>query len=44
MDEALETFGPGTDGVEPLLKTQASGPQPINFYPRGTRPAVAEAH
>jgi len=44
MDEALETFGPGADGVEPLLKTQASGPQPINFYPRGTRPAVAAAH
>ena len=44
MDEALETFGPGADGVEPLLKPQASGPQPINFYPRGTRPAVAEVH
>jgi len=40
MDEALETFGPGADGVEPLLKPQGSGPQPINFYPRGTRPAV----
>ena len=40
MDEALETFGPGADGVEPLLKPQSSGPQPINFYPRGTRPAV----
>jgi nitrate reductase delta subunit len=34
MDEALETFGPGADGVEPLLKPQAPGPQPINFYPR----------
>lgn len=34
MDEALETFGPGADGVEPLLKTLASGPQPINFYPK----------
>jgi nitrate reductase delta subunit len=43
MDEALETFGPGADGVEPLLKPQ-SGPQPINFYPRGTRPAAAEVH
>jgi nitrate reductase delta subunit len=43
MDEALETFGPGADGVEPLLKPQAPGPQPINFYPRGTRPA-AVAH
>ena len=40
MDEALETFGPGADGVEPLLKPQTSGPQPINFYPRGTRPTV----
>jgi nitrate reductase delta subunit len=40
MDEALETFGPGADGVEPLLKPQTLGPQPINFYPRGTRPAV----
>jgi nitrate reductase delta subunit len=43
MDEALETFGPGADGVEPLLKPQGSGPQPINFYPRGTRPVVAAA-
>lgn len=36
MDEALETFGPGVDGVEPLLKPHAGGPQPINFYPKGT--------
>ncbi|RLM53092.1 nitrate reductase molybdenum cofactor assembly chaperone, partial [Halobellus sp. Atlit-31R] len=38
MDEALETFGPGADGVEPLLKPApvAHGPQPINFYPQGT--------
>jgi nitrate reductase delta subunit len=34
MDEALETFGPGVDGVEPLLKTFAGGPQPVNFYPK----------
>jgi len=34
MDEALETFGPGADGVEPLLKTMAGGAQPINFYPK----------
>ena len=34
MDEALETFGPGADGVEPLLKTLAGGAQPINFYPK----------
>lgn len=36
MDEALETFGPGADGVEPLLQTHAGGAQPINFYPKGT--------
>lgn len=34
MDEALETFGPGADGVEPLLKPAANGTQPINFYPQ----------
>jgi nitrate reductase delta subunit len=39
MDEALETFGPGVDGVEPLLKPAAGGVQPINFYPRAPRPA-----
>jgi nitrate reductase molybdenum cofactor assembly chaperone NarJ/NarW len=40
MDEALETFGPGADGVEPLLKrgvSGANGAQAINFYPKGTR-------
>lgn len=36
MDEALETFGPGADGVEPLLQVHAGGAQPINFYPKGT--------
>ncbi len=36
MDEALETFGPGADGVEPLLQAHAGGAQPINFYPKGT--------
>lgn len=45
MDEALETFGPGADGVEPLLKPAAAGgAQPINFYPRGTRPVAPAAH
>jgi nitrate reductase delta subunit len=35
MDEALETFGPGADGVEPLLKTSGvPGTHPINFYPK----------
>ena len=35
MDEALETFGPGADGVEPLLKaTGIPGTHTINFYPK----------
>lgn len=34
MDEALETFGPGADGIEPLLQAQPDGVQQINFYPR----------
>jgi nitrate reductase delta subunit len=41
MDEALETFGPGADGVEPLLKTMPGGAQAINFYPK--RPAAGAA-
>jgi nitrate reductase molybdenum cofactor assembly chaperone NarJ/NarW len=41
MDEALETFGPGMDGVEPLLKTGCSGTQPVNFYPKAARAAAA---
>ncbi|WP_024302139.1 nitrate reductase molybdenum cofactor assembly chaperone [Pseudogulbenkiania sp. MAI-1] len=38
MDEALETFGPGVDGVEPLL-TPTLRPQiaPVNFYPQRPR-------
>ena len=36
MDEALETFGPGEDGVEPLLKPSTT--QSIHFFPR--RPAM----
>lgn len=43
MDEALETFGPGADGVEPLLKKAAGGVQPINFYPKGSRAAAGMA-
>ncbi len=35
MDEALETFGPGADGVEPLLKNYTGSGQTINFYPKG---------
>ena len=30
MDEALETFGPSVEGVEPLLNKPAVAP--INFY------------
>ena len=41
MDEALETFGPGADGVEPLLKTNVGGSQPINFYPKAPSAAAA---
>lgn len=40
MDEALETFGPGADGVEPLLGRHAGGAQPINFYPKGAHRAA----
>lgn len=43
MDEALETFGPGADGIEPLLKPggMAGGPggtHPVNFYPKAAAP------
>lgn len=41
MDEALETFGPSADGVEPLLKTQPGAAQPINFYPKAAARAAA---
>ena len=42
MDEALETFGPGADGVEPLLKnTGVPGTHPINFYPKARVAAAA---
>ncbi|QEI04826.1 nitrate reductase molybdenum cofactor assembly chaperone [Pigmentiphaga aceris] len=34
MDEAMETFGVGPDGAEPLLRTMPSGPQPLRFHPR----------
>lgn len=39
MDEAMETFGPGADGVEPLLKPSLSGTHTVQFYPR-----AASAH
>jgi nitrate reductase delta subunit len=43
MDEALETFGPGADGVEPLLKNQGAmsavqpSVHPVRFYPKAAR-------
>jgi nitrate reductase delta subunit len=44
MDEALETFGPGADGIEPLLKPNmpnmslGGGAHPVNFYPKAAAP------
>jgi nitrate reductase delta subunit len=43
MDEALETFGPSADGVEPLLKNLGTGVQPINFHPTARRAAPQKA-
>lgn len=37
MDEALETFGPSVEGVEPLLKPTMPGVATVNFYPKGHR-------
>lgn len=35
MDEAMETFGTGADGVEPLLRPfSGDGAQAVRFYPR----------
>lgn len=34
MDEALETYGVGVDGVEPLLRPQRSDAQVVQFHPR----------
>ena len=47
MDEALETFGPGADGVEPLLRQSmgqglgqvAGGVHPVHFHPQPRRAA-----
>jgi nitrate reductase delta subunit len=47
MDEALETFGPGADGVEPLLRQGpgqglgqvAGGVHPVHFHPQPRRAA-----
>lgn len=40
MDEALELFGPGADGVEPLLKPQDQATHALRFYPRGSAGAL----
>ncbi len=37
MDEALETFGPGADGVEPLLATKPAV-DVITFHKRAPSP------
>ena len=37
MDEALETFGPGADGVEPLLRQAPGGVHPVHFHPQTRR-------
>lgn len=34
MDEAMETFGVGADGVEPLLRQSVAGEHALRFYPR----------
>lgn len=39
MDEALETFGPGADGVEPLLRQAPGGVHPVHFHPQPRRAA-----
>lgn len=41
MDEAMETFGPGADGIEPLLKPGMPAVAPINFYPQAAVHAAA---
>lgn len=43
MDEAMEHFGPGADGVEPLLRPALPAEQPVQFHPRkAARPAPAQ--
>ncbi|WP_044528370.1 nitrate reductase molybdenum cofactor assembly chaperone [Herbaspirillum sp. B65] len=45
MDEAMEVFGPGADGVEPLLKPAMGGVQPLHFHPRpAARPTSQSSH
>ena len=40
MDDAMETFGPGADGVEPLLKPNLSATQTLHFYPQHVAPTA----
>ncbi len=44
MDEAMEHFGPGADGVEPLLRPSLSAEQPVQFHPRRPTPAQPSSH
>jgi nitrate reductase molybdenum cofactor assembly chaperone NarJ/NarW len=39
MDEAMDMYGPGADGVEPLLKPSDPGLHTLHFHPQ--RPAAA---
>src|SRR3546814_17529072 len=34
MDEAMEAYGVGADGVEPLLPLAAAGTHVVHFHPR----------
>ncbi|GJG95713.1 nitrate reductase molybdenum cofactor assembly chaperone [Cupriavidus pauculus] len=49
MDEALELFGPGADGVEPLIGAgsascgNAGGVAPVRFVPKAKEAAAANA-
>ncbi|MBC3884747.1 nitrate reductase molybdenum cofactor assembly chaperone [Undibacterium griseum] len=42
MDDAMETFGPGADGVEPLLKPNLSATQTLHFYPKQSQAGAAQ--
>ena len=42
MDEALETFGPGADGVEPLLKNLGGALQPGAVQPGAVQPGAVQ--
>ncbi len=44
MDEAMEHFGPGADGVEPLLRPSLSAEQPVQFHPRRPTPEQPSSH